>query len=96
MSTATQFRAPPRCACQLITVFEPTCDATADPGSQRGFPKLGLTTAHRTGFSNTDEAYVAVHVRLPPAHLAVTCAHSNHATQADWFHRAQRHRSDRL
>lgn len=68
MGTSTRFRAPPRCACQLITVFEPVRESV--PHGQRGIPPLGLTTAHRMGFSNTDEAFIAVHVRrLHTQHL---------------------------
>eukprot|EP00892_Ulva_mutabilis_P002529 jgi/Ulvmu1/12277/UM087_0011.1 len=62
MSTATQFHAPPRCACQLITVFEPERGGATAAASHHGVPRLGLTTVHRTGFSNTDEAFIAVHV----------------------------------
>ena len=66
MRTSTTFRAPPQCACQLITVYEPARDGAAAPAVQRGAPALGLTTAHRMGFSNTDEAFIAVHVRHRP------------------------------
>lgn len=71
MGTSTRFRAPPRCACQLITVFEPVRESV--PPAQRGIPPLGLTTVHRTGYSNTDEAFIAVHV-CPPTTFRVTRA----------------------
>lgn len=83
MRTSTTFRAPPQCACQLITVYEPVCEGAAAPAAQRGAPALGLTTAHRTGFSNTDEAFIAVHVRHRPRlsayqGVASFCADTSH------------------
>lgn len=58
---------PPRAggtaACRLITVARLQPAGSSDGMLVAAGRRRGLPTAHKFGFSNTDEAFLAVHVR---------------------------------